>query len=400
MKKLFILTLLGLCAVGASAQNPLSFYASQEGSYDDNIYLVNEDVLKDITNPALGKNKKTSSGISTTTVGVDYSATIPETSLALALNGKAAYNAYSEDPGRNSYFDGLASASFGNSIFNVSDTFMYTSDPANSELTDRAKRIKNAADILVKTSANKPIGIGFFAGDVLDKYLDDEFETLSRNSVNGGVRLYYNVSSKTNLFAEYMHIATAYDKKQDPDTGIERDSSTDSIGVGINGQIAPKVTGSAKVSVDNRSYDKDLAGTDSKPSTVGYNLMLTWQPSTQNAITLEGERKMEETLFGNNRYYVTTGVSLTVMQKIFDKWEASLTAGYENMAYQEENPSTWTTYASEKRTDNIVKIRPALDYKFQQWLSAGIWYQYKSRSSNQDFDYNSNKAGAYLKVMF
>ncbi len=382
MKKLLVFTLLGLCAVGAFAQKPLSFYASQEASFDDNIYLTKEDAK--------------TSGISATTVGVDYSANVPDTGLALALNGKAAYNAYSEDPGKNSYFDGLAYASFGNSIFNISDTFAYTSDPANSELTDRAKRIKNAADILVKTSANKPIGIGFLAGDVLDKYIDDEFKSLNRNSASGGVRLYYNISPKTNIFAEYIHTDTSYSQS----TAKDRDSATESIGLGVNGQIAPKVTGSAKVTFDKRSYDKDIVGTENKPSVVGYNLLLTWQPSTQNAVTLAGERKMEETIFGNNRYYLTTGVSLTFMQKIFDKLEASLTAAYENMAYQEKNPSTWTYYPSDKRTDNIVKIRPALDYKFQQWLSAGIWYQYKSRTSNQDFDYDSNKAGAYVKVMF
>ena len=87
------------------------------------------------------------------------------------------------------------------------------------------------------------------------------------------------------------------------------------------------------------------------------------------------------------------------MQKIYDKLEASLTTGYENMAYPEPTAPLGTSDFSERK-DNIVKVRPALDYKFQQWLSAGIWYQYKSRSSNQDFDYDSNKAGAYLKVMF
>ncbi len=382
MKKLTLFVLLGLCAIGAFAQKPLNFYASQEAGFDDNIYLTKEDTK--------------SSAVSNTTVGVDYSSNIPGTGLDLALNGKGSYLAYTEDSGKNNYFEGLASASLGNSVFNISDTFLYTSDPANSELTDRAKRIRNAADILVKTSANKPLGIGFFGGDVLDKYLDDEFDSLSRNAVNGGVRLYYNISPKTNIFAEYNYTVTDYETQ----AASNRNSSTNGFGLGVNGQLSSKVTGSAKVTLDKRSYDKDIASTENNPSVAGYNLMLTWQPSIQNAVTLAGERKMEETIFGNNRYYITTGVSLTFMQKIFDKLDASLTAGYENMAYQEKNPSSWTYYPSQKRTDNIFKIRPALDYKFQQWLSAGVWYQYKSRSSDQDFDYDSNKAGAYLKVMF
>ena len=380
MKKLFTAVCLVGLGVSAFAQQPLNLFVSQDISYDDNIYLTKEDTK--------------SSAVSSTAAGFDYSSKIPGSGLALALNGKAAYNAYTEDSSRNSYFDGRAGLGFGNSIFNVSDIFVYTEDPANSSLTDRAKRIYNGADFTIKTSANKPIGIGLSASDALDKYIDDEFKQLSRNRVNGGVQLYYNISPKTNVFGEYVYSATSYNDNE------ANDSKSGTAAVGIDGQIAAKVTGRAKVTYESRTYDNELAGAQKDKSVAGYNVSVKWMPSEQNAIILAGERKMEETQFGVNRYYITTGVSLSLMQKIFDKLDASLTVAYEKMAYDEANPSSWSSYPNEKRSDNLVMVRPSLDYKFQKWLMAGVWYQYRDRSSNQDFDYSSNKAGAYVKVLF
>lgn len=410
MKKLFVLMFCMSVAGAAFAQKPLNFSASQSVSYDDNIYLVNDDVRSDPSNPASKMNEKTSSAISTTSVGFDYAANIPNTALAVAVNGKAAYNAYSEDASKNNYIDGRASVGIGNRIFKLNNDFVYTEDPANSELTKRAKRISNGASFEVKTSAENPLGIGFTVSDYLDKYLDDTYtvngidynnKNLSRNRVNGGVQLYYNMSSKTNVYAEYVFSATSYDESD------VNDSKSSTVAAGINGQIASKVTGSAKATYEMRKYDNDkIIGAetaDDDASVAGYNVSVTWKPSEQNAITLAGERRMEETQFGLNRYYVTTGVSVTLKQKIMDKITATLTAAYENMAYPEDNPTAWaaTSYGGESRTDNLLRIRPSLDYKFQQWLSAGVWYQFRDRSSDQDtFEYANNQAGAYVKVMF
>ena len=54
-----------------------------------------------------------------------------------------------------------------------------------------------------------------------------------------------------------------------------------------------------------------------------------------------------------------------------------------------------------KRNDDLYTIRPALDYQFKDWLSAGVWYQFRTRQSNTNpFDYNRNQAGIYAKALF
>ena len=175
-------------------------------------------------------------------------------------------------------------------------------------------------------------------------------------------------------------------------------STGGSVGLGVNGQLASKVTGTAKVTYDMRDYKNDLAGAKNYNDMVGYLAALEWQPTEQNVIKLSGQRQMEETTayVGNpNRYFADTLVSLYGSQKIYDKWTASLTLSWENMNYSREYSD------GTKRNDDLWSVRPALDYQFEKWLSAGVWYQFRTRDSNEDWaKYDRNQFGIYAKALF
>ena len=54
-----------------------------------------------------------------------------------------------------------------------------------------------------------------------------------------------------------------------------------------------------------------------------------------------------------------------------------------------------------KRKDDLYIVRPELDYQFKDWLSAGVWYQFRTRNSNTErFEYDNNKAGVFVKAVF
>ena len=238
------------------------------------------------------------------------------------------------------------------------------------------------------TSSEKKFGVGISADDVFDRYMKSEWSYLNRNRVNLGAQLYYNVSPKTNFFAEYTYSDISYqDNKENESTG-------NSVGLGVNGQLASKLSGTAKITYDMRDYDESIAGVDSYNDLVGYYVALEWQPTARNTVRLSGQRRMEETLYGNNRYFADTLVSLYASQKIYDKWTASLTLSWEDMDYAYE-------YQGEKRNDGVYTIRPEVDYQFKDWLSAGVWYQWRNRDSNTEgYDYDSNKAGVFVKALF
>lgn len=384
MKKLVALLLVTvLAAVPAFAEKPVRLVASETLSYDDNIYLTD-------------KNTK-DSFISTTRLGAEYKSQIPSSSLQLAADAGVGYNAYTEKPSKNNYWDALGKVELSNDQLTLGDRLIYTSDPANSSLTERHKRMNNTGYFSYVTSREKMFGVGVFAEDVFDRYFDSEMQVLNRNRVNLGARLYYNMTAKTNFFAEYMYSDIDYTNYVSPDTGINakvKNSHGHSLGLGVNGQIASKVTGTAKVTYDMRDYEQSLPGVHDYNDLVGYLVALTWKPSNRNVVRLSGERKMEETFWDVNRYFADTLVSLYGAHQLTEKLTASLTLAWENMDYDRKVNDT-------KRKDDLYIIRPQLDYQFKNWLSAGVWYQFRTRRSNfKDADYDNNRAGVFVRAAF
>ena len=370
-------------ALPAFAEKPLHLAASETLTYDDNIYLTD-------------KNTK-GSLISTTRVGADYKAQIPSTGLMLTTAAGVGYNAYTKKPGKNNYWEALGGFDIANEQFKIGDSVLYTSDPANNELTERHKRLNNTGYISYVTSREKMFGVGVSAEDILDRYFQSEMQYLNRNRVNVGAQLYYNMTAKTNFFVEYMFSDITYKENKDSN------SIGNSLGLGVNGQIAAKVTGTAKITYDMRDYDRSVTGADNYNDLVGYYVALTWKPTNRNVVRLSGARKMEETRFGNdtgyNRYFADTLVSLYGSHKLTDKLTAALTVSWENMDYAKRVNGT-------KRDDNLYTIKPQVDYQFKEWLSAGIWYQFRTRHSNWtdsrgiSADYDNNKAGIFAKATF
>lgn len=377
MKKLLVFTLISLMAAPVFAAQPVKFVVTEDISYDDNIYLKKK---------AYGEKKD--SFISTTRVGADYKGRIPGSSLNLKAGALVGYNAYTEKPGKNNYWDALGVAEIANKSVKLGDRLLYTSDPANSSMTERFKRMSNTAYASYQTSHEKLISFGLAVEDIFDRYFDGEVDYLNRNRFNAGAQVFYNFNTKTNLFAEYTFSDIVYQKN------TVNNSVGHQVGVGINGQVAPKVTGTAKATYAMRDYSHDKEGASNHPDLFGYYAALTWKATSRDTVKLSGERKMEETFYGANRYFADTLIALTGTHKFNKKLSASLLLGWEDMTYSREVAGT-------KRHDTLYTVRPQIDYLFKEWLMAGVWYQYRTRTSNTDWaEYDNNKAGIFVKAMF
>ncbi len=375
MKKAVVFLFAAVFAtIPAAAEKPWHLTASETISYDDNIYLTDSDT-KD-------------SMISTTRLGADYKALIPSTSLQLVADVGVGYNAYTEDHNRNNYWEANGGFGIANDNLILGDRILYTSDPANSSLTQRKKRLNNTGYVSYQTSREKMFGFGVSAMDSYDRYFESNMQYLTRNRLNLGAQVFYNMTAKTQFFVEYMFSDITYkDNKYNNSIGNR-------LGVGVNGHIASKIAGTAKITYDMRDYDHSLAGADDYNDLLGYFVALTWKPTARNTVRLSGERKMEETRWATNRYFADTIVSLYASHKLSDKLTAAVTLSWENMAYAKKVQNT-------KRDDNLYVVRPEIDYQFKEWLSAGVWYQFRTRHSNwTSADYDSNKAGAFVKAIF
>ena len=379
MKKSIFLIIFVFIAVLTLNASDLKFMAMEDLSYDDNIYLTDSD--------------RVGSAISSTKIGALYNLMVPNSSLVGKFSAVGGYNAYQKHNHKNGFWDALVNAEFGNDLFKVGDVFLLTSDPANLELTQREQRITNNVYANYRTSSYKKLSFGLKVSDEINKYTTGGYiKNLDRNRVNVGAGIYYNVSEKTNLLAEYTFTSLAYESNH------ENNSNGGTIALGVEGKLAPKVEGEAKLTYNYRNYKHDKAGCDNYGDLLGYNVALTWEPTTQNLLRLSGTRDFEETVYTNNRYFVSTGIKLYGSQKIMDKFTAGLTLGYENLSYPKANAS------GVKRSDDVYTIRPEVNYQFKEWLSAGIWYQYRRRTSDardtQSWFYFNNKVGAFIKAIF
>ncbi|MBO4707423.1 MAG: outer membrane beta-barrel protein [Elusimicrobiaceae bacterium] len=378
MKKLIFLTFVFVCTTVLTLNaSELKFMASEDLSYDDNIYLTHGD--------------RTGSAISSTKIGALYDLTVPNSSLKGKFTAVGGYNAYQKHNHKNGFWDALVNAEFGNDLFKVGDTFLLTSDPANLELTDREQRINNKVYASYRTSAKNILSLGFKVSDEINKYTTGgPITALDRNRVNVGAGIYYNVSEKTSLLAEYTFTSLAYN------TNHENNSNGGIVALGVEGKLAPKVTGEAKITYNYRNYNHDKAGYDNYGDLLGYNVAITWEPTSKNLLRLSGTRDFEETLYTYNRYFISTGVKLYGSQKVMDKFTAALTLAYENLSYPKANN------AGIKRSDDVYTVRPEFSYQFKEWLSAGVWYQYRNRASNagSDIHYFNSRAGAFVKAIF
>ncbi len=377
MKKLFIFALALFTVVPAFAQKPVRVIVSEDISYDDNIYLKKAQY-----------GDKKDSFISTTRAGIDYKGQVPNSGLNLTAGALVGYNLYTEKPSKNNYWDVLGTVELANENLKLGDRYVFTSDPANSELTDRAKRMNNTAYASYQTSHEKLISFGLGLSDSFDHYYEGYMDYLNRNRFDASAQVFYNFNTKTNVFAEYTFSDIVYQ-----DNG-SFNSVGSRFGVGINGQVAPKVTGTAKLTYDMRDYSHNWNNASNHPDLFGYYAALTWKATSRDTVKLSGERRMEETRFENNRYFADTLIALTGTHKFNSKWSAGLTLGWEDMDYNR-------TTGTEKREDQLFTVRPQVDYMFKNWLMGSVWYQNRTRTSNRKAaEYENNKVGIAVKALF
>lgn len=94
--------------------------------------------------------------------------------------------------------------------------------------------------------------------------------------------------------------------------------------------------------------------------------------------------------------YLATGVSASVEQRLFRKFFAGFAISYENDTYYAAASNVDAT-----RRDNFLDLRPSLDYRPMDWLSAGIFYEFRNNASTfSNYSFYDNRTGFEVGVQF
>jgi len=377
MKKIMF-SLLGLVLASCVAYaGDLNFVFNEKLFFDDNIYLTKKD--------------KESSLISTSRLGLEFKSSIPQTTLDFTAGALVGYNYYFTDPSVNSYFDAIVDLCAKNENLSVENTFRYTEDPADSSIMERVARINNFTKIYFQTARYNLLSFGIGLANIYDNYMDSIYEALTRNRINFIADVYYEIFPRTDIYADYTGSYTKYT------TNEENDSFGNSIGLGVKGELASNITANVKLCFDNRNYFNDrivplMGKSDNDFGIFGFEASVKWDPLNSTSLILSGHRRAEETLYYLDRFYISTLASLYAKQKFYDMVSGSLLFSYEELGYTQ----------GEKRTDNIFKIRPAVEIETGSGASVMIWYSYADKTSDKSelFEYTDNVIGADFKIKF
>lgn len=356
-----------------------------EERHDDNIYLTT--------------GSETASGITQAGVGTNFVLKIKDRH-ALNLGYKADLLSYANDSDNNNAVHqtvdfGLACKSPSGWTLNASDKFQDTTDQASSELTQRARRVQNDADVRLTYKSETGLGGAVDVQHTVHNYLRPALEVqLDRSESRAGVEFLYPVASKTRALVGYQYTVINYDKD-----ASGKDSTGHEASLGVQGDLLAKVTGLVKAGYTMRDYDDTVVGVKNDFQTASALVQVDWRPTERTQVTVAGTRNLAEATFATNRFYEATTGSIQVTQKIFNKWSAGVRASYENDRYPE---ATTIRAKTAKRADGIVQGGLNLDYDVQEWLKAGAFFQHRSRTSNfsDNFDYSNNIVGLNVKLAF
>jgi hypothetical protein len=149
-------------------------------------------------------------------------------------------------------------------------------------------------------------------------------------------------------------------------------------------QISGKLDVRSYLGVEVREYDGGISDTVDPV----FNLILIYQFRPKTTFTLEAHRRDQPSPEGFYNYK-TLGFSGGVKQKLFEKFSASLSAGYDSVDYVQLSST-----ATVNRSDGYYSVRAQLDYEVDRHFIASLFYIYQADSSNIDrYSYTDNMVG-------
>lgn len=198
----------------------------------------------------------------------------------------------------------------------------------------------------------------------------------------GEVALRYAYSPKTRLSAVYEF--GQFKVQGAGDQTVHRTTAR------IEWQPTRKIAVDLAVGAEHRSFDDGSSTTPVVEARIG------WTPREGTEIYLSGYRREQASAYLPGQNYTEGGVALGIAQRLGGKWTGRLEGGFERAAYTRVSGT-----GPAGRVDKISFVRPALEYRFTDDFSMGLFYRYSKDDSNQaGFSYTDHSAGVEMGYRF
>lgn len=201
-----------------------------------------------------------------------------------------------------------------------------------------------------------------------------------REDMQWSAAFYWNISSRTDVFIEYLNTDIDYGTDPLVVTGApdSLDSDEDYFFIGVSWEASASTTGSVKVG----RGEKDFSDLDrGKQDLTSWEANILWEPLSYSAVNFTASQGFDE----------ATGVGNALEARRYSiNWQHQWS---DNL----RSTLNWYTsddvYNGSSRQDDIDALSFRLDYSIQRWFDVYVSFSQDERSSNfGNFNYEQNVA--------
>jgi len=154
----------------------------------------------------------------------------------------------------------------------------------------------------------------------------------------------------------------------------------------------------ADIGADFRQFENQGGSRVSLSFHVGIN----YTPTAKTSISVEAGQSEQSSLVLGSQNFTSTGLSLSLRQKLTEKLSLGLTGGYEALDYYDTADGlTPVAGVVGNRKDDHYVGRIGLDYDFNRRFRASVFYLHRENISNQAFgEFKINQVGGSVTARF
>ena len=274
---------------------------------------------------------------------------------------------------------------------NVRDNFVHTTDPPGTELVGRIESTTNTLATDAEYRLTDRFAVGANATWVHVEY--PVLPQLDREEYLFGGSVFWKFQPKTDLRLTYNYGV----KEFNSDT--IRDVTRHVVLLGIRGELTSKLSSTFRIGYEDRQPNGP------GPLPRGYRGIVgggdwVYQATERLRITLLTDRSVQESIFANELFFISTMGTLAVEQRIGPKVSvtARLTGG-ENAYPTKSQVGDNTPFKF--RNDIIVGWGGGIGYDVQPWLRVAVDFLHSDRDSNfRRFSFKDDKISAMITLQF
>ena len=154
-----------------------------------------------------------------------------------------------------------------------------------------------------------------------------------------------------------------------------------------------KLTFTADAGVETRQFSN---GGDNTVNPV-FGLAGTWAVREGTTVSINTRRRIFASAIFQEQDYADTGVFAQVTQRMTDRFDLSLAAGYDHLNYTAAGPGV-----SASRQDNFFFVRPSIQWHATGWCGVGVFYEYSQNFSSGEGnrDFRRDRTGLQVSIIY